>query len=75
MGKQAVYTIFVTDSLGKRVDSRSKRLIEVNIKPDTAKRRRGVTGFNWLKIVANMADLIFSAFILRFTKTYNVRMM
>jgi hypothetical protein len=31
MGKQAVHTILVTDSLGKRADWRTKRLIEVNI--------------------------------------------
>ena len=73
MGKQAVHTILVTDSLGKRADWRSKRLIEVNIKPDTAERKRVVTGFNWLKTVANTADLILSAFNLRFTKTNNIR--
>jgi hypothetical protein len=75
MRKQAVHTILVKDSLEKRADWRSKRLIEVNIKPDTAERRREVIGFNWLKTVANTAGFILSAFSLRFTKTDNVRIM
>jgi hypothetical protein len=73
MGKQAVCTILVKDSPGKRADWRSKRLSEVNIKPDTGERRRGVMGLNWLKTVANTEGLILSAINLRFTKTDSVR--
>jgi hypothetical protein len=75
MEKQAVHTILVTESLGKRADWRPKRITEVNIKPDNAERRREVIGFNWLKTVVKTAGLILSALNLRFTKRDNVRIM
>jgi len=50
-----------------------KKSYEVNIKPDTAERRRELTEFNWLKTVADTKGLILSAFDLWFTKTMYVR--